>query len=54
MAVIATMHCALHKDKVLVANVFPPQKNACCCSAKRFIYGEGKNTHVFGCTHFHI
>ena len=35
----------LHNDKkVLVANGFPPPKNACCSSATRFIYGEEKNT----------
>jgi len=52
MAVVAIEPCTvLSNDKeVLVANVFPPQKNACCSSAKRFIYGEEKNTQVFGCT----
>jgi len=51
MAVVAIEPCthytALSNDKgVLVANVFPPEKNACCSSAKRSIYGEQKKNHT--------
>jgi len=40
----AVMHLHGFDGCGVVANVFPPQKNTCCSTTKRLIYGEEKKT----------